>query len=470
MPTRSCRALSLLALATLLGWAAPARAMLFDVPGTHPTIQAAVAAAAASPDVDNTITLSISPIHTNVAIVIGGAFGPARHLTIQPAAGFDRITVASGNPNVAIFELTSCGNVIIRDLDILKNITNNNHLVILATCENVTIERCRIGSNHPTPGLAGWSNVQLFYPTEVILRNNILFALYPGTLDRGIYAQNFNDPANSLRLYNNVVSDHKIYGIHIEAGIPGPLVLLRNNVVVNHTSFVAEPVAYRSNVAIGGPTVVASHNTAFASIGFDKSIPGGNQDIAGLTSFLRFDRLDVIPAFQTRDWTFGPPFDVNLDFYRLTPGGPLHMDAGQYGFNVPAMLPDVAVVDDIEKDPRPGGIGPHTDRGADQIATEPVSGVENPAAPGIVLQASARSNPSSSLVVNFRSARPGRITLEVFDPSGRRLFRTERNIGAGDGSLAAPHPGAQGVVIYRLLLEPVTGAPEVVSGKVVLLR
>jgi hypothetical protein len=216
--------------------------------------------------------------------------------------------------------------------------------------------------------------VKIRYPTEILLRNNIIFANAVGTFDYGIYAENFGDPKNSLRLYNNVVTDHKIYGIRIEAITAGSLVLLRNNVVVNDPGLVTEPFAFRTEVA-GGPTVVTSHNVPFSSIGSIQS--GGGQDLAGLGSFfLNFSKADAALSFVSTAWTM--VFDANPDYYRLIDQGPLHDDAGDYGLTVTNTPPDIEVVDDIEKDVRPGGVTLHTDRGADQL--EPGTGNTLPAA------------------------------------------------------------------------------------------
>ncbi|HEX7878700.1 MAG TPA: hypothetical protein VF720_04790, partial [Candidatus Eisenbacteria bacterium] len=245
-----------------------ARAAAFDVPGTHVTLQLAVAAAAVSADVDNVITISASPVSTTTTVDIGAAFGPARHLLIRPAPALPRASLVNTAPSVPILALASAANVTIQDLDILRNITNNEDVVSIDVCDDIVIERCRIGSNWTTPGTAGWACVRMTYPTRVLLRNNICFARSPGTFDYGIHAGSFNDPANELRLYNNLVSDYKVYGIRIEGVIGGALVLLRNNVAVNYTNLNPEPIAYRSEVLLGGPTVVTSHNTSFASAGF----------------------------------------------------------------------------------------------------------------------------------------------------------------------------------------------------------
>ena len=356
--------------------AVSASAASFDVANTPPTLQAAVAAAAISPDVDNVITISASPVLTSSTISRGAAFRAGRRLVIRPAAILPRASIVNDNPTVPIIEMVSAGYVTLQDLDILRNITNGDHIVVLNTSEEILIERCRIGSNWTTTGTPGWANVFILYPTGIVLRNNILFANTPGTFDHGINAGNFNDPLNSLRLYNNVVSDHKIYGIRIEAVAPGALVLLRNNVVANQADLAPEPSAYRTEVALG-PTVVTSHNVAFASPLLVQS--GVGQDVAGTGSqFLNFVKGDVVPSFVSVDWSM--VFDANPDYYRLVDLGPLHDDAGDYGMTVTNLAPDFAVVDDIEKDFRPGGVTLHTDRGADQL--EPGTGNAVPSAGG----------------------------------------------------------------------------------------
>jgi hypothetical protein len=365
--------MSRLRLITVLGAAAwvalitisatSATAASFDVPGTHPTLQAAVAAAAISVDVDNVITITGSPVLTSSTISLGNAFDASRRLVIKPAAILPRASVVNDNPVVPIFDINSAGFVTLQDLDILRNVTNGDHIVVVDFAEEIVIERCRIGSNWPATGTPGWANVSISYPTEIVLRNNILFANAVGTFDYGIDAGQFQDPANALRLYNNVVSDHGIYGIRVDAMMAGSLVLLRNNVVANEASLVVEPTAYRTMVAIG-VIVATSHNVAFASIPNVQS--GVGQDIAGLGSqFLNFVKGDVVPSFVTVNWNM--VFDANPDYYRLVNLGPLHDDAGDYGLTVTNTPPDIEVVDDIEQDVRPGGVTLHTDRGADQL-------------------------------------------------------------------------------------------------------
>lgn len=434
----------------------PARALDLDVPVTHATLQAAVAAAALSPDLENTITISVSPVTTTSPIDIGGAFGPARRLVIRPAAGLDRASIVNNAPTVPVIAMLNAGHVTLRDLDIVRNLTNGDHLVKIDVCSQVLIERCRIGSNATSTGTANWANVFMTYPTEVTLRNNILFARTPGTFDFGIDALNFSDPANALRLYNNVVSDYRVYGIRIDAGVAGSLVLLRNNVVANHRSLVPEPVAYRTQVS-DQPTRVSSHNVAFASVGFVETAGPGAQSIIGATPpFIQLAKASVVPAFVQTQWALAPPWDDNADFHRLVPGGPLHTDANQHGFTVPAVYPDLAVTDDIEGDPRPTGAPLHTDRGADQLELTSRVGVGGEDGASGRFAVWPRQNPSGALALLYETAIPGRLHWELFDAMGRRIHRGLRQAEAGSRGVLT-RPGARertaGLVFYRVRLE-----------------
>ncbi len=461
----------IISIALALLFPAIARAVTIDVPADQPTVQAAVAAAALSPDVNNTITISVSPFSTFNAIDIGAAFSATRRLTIRPAANLVRATIVNQAPSVPIISMISAGYVTLQDLDILRNVTNNNDIVYMMLCDHITVERCRIGSNIPQTGTAGWANVRMFYPTEIILRNNILFARSTGTFDYGIDAGNFSDPANSLRLYNNDVSDHKVYGIRIEASVIGALVLLRNNVVVNNVSLVPEPTAYRTQVVVNGPTVVTSHNVAFATGGFVQS--GVGQDIAGLaSSFLNFTKAQAAPSFVTTAWSSSPPWDDNPDFYRLANLGPLHDGPGDYGMNVGTVGNDIAVVDDIEKDIRPGGAGPHTDRGADQLEPGVRSGAAIPEEPG-GLRAVARSGADGGMVVEYSTEAGGRLELRIFDVAGRLLHAAGRDVHADESGKfhwAGGHAHS-GVVFSRLeLADGSARGPVSLSEKVLLLK
>jgi hypothetical protein len=347
----------------------PATAIVIDVPDDFLTLQAAVAAAAGSGDVNNVITISNSPVLTSSTVSIGAAFGPTRQLVIRPAPNLTRASIVNDDPLAVIIQMTTAKYDTLEDLDILRNITNGNSIVVITECEEILVQRCRIGSNWSTTGTGGWSNVVMQYPTRVMLKNNIMFANAMGTFDYGINVEVMADPDNSIRLYNNDVSDYNEYGIRVSAG--EGLVLLRNNVVVNHEDLITEPFAYRTEVQ-NNATVVTSHNVAFADPLKVQSVAG--QDIAGTgSSFLNFTKADAPASFVTVDWNM--VFDANPDHYRLVDLGPLHDGPADYGMTVTNVFPDFEVVDDIEEEYRPGGVDLHTDRGADQLdpGTEPVA-------------------------------------------------------------------------------------------------
>lgn len=464
---RRALALALLALAPSL-----ARAAAFDVPLTHATLQAAVAAAGASADLDNVITISASPVLTNATVDFGNAFGPARRLVVRPADGLERASVANGNPTVPMVRFLNSGHVTLRRLDLLRNVTNGNHLVTIETSSDITIEGCRIGTNIPSTGLPGFANVHMAYPTNILLRNNVLFARAAGTFDVALDAMSFNDPANALRLYNNVFADYRLYGVRVDAVVAGPLVLLRNNVAANNPTLVPEPVAYRTQVAVGGPTVVSSHNTAFASAGNVQTGPGGTQDLAGLAASFLAEPLANLPgSFVTTAWTLAPAWDANDDFFRLVDGGPLHAAPVDHGVNVVSGGFDLAVVDDWERDVRPSGSPAHTDRGADQIEPVVRLGAELPGA-SAVLRARPLANPATVLALRFESARAGELTLEVFDVAGRRLQASRQTVAReSHGVLAAEGTsGQQGLLFWRLRLEAADGNAEQVSGRALIGR
>ncbi len=393
-----------------------ARAASFDVPLTHATLQAAVAAAAVSPDVDNVITISTSPVMTNVEVAIGAQFGATRQLVIKPADGLDRASIANNNPTSVIVNMQSAKYVTLQDLDILRNITNGQDLVVIDLGENILIQRCRIGSHFPTTGTAGWSNIAMTYPTEIIVRNSVIFANATGTFDYGINVTQMNDQFNSIRLYNNDVSDYKVYGIRIAAVAPGALVLLRNNVVVNHEDVVPEPVAYRTEVNVG-PIVVSSHNVAFATAAFVQTGPG--QNVAGTASaFLNLAKPDAASSFVTMDWDM--MFDVNPDHFRLVDLGPLHDAPGDYGTTVTNVFPDIEVIDDLEGEYRPGGAVLHTDRGADQLEPGIAPTAVEPPGHGISLTSYPNPfNPSTAL--SFVIPYGQHVDLSIYDSSGRLI-------------------------------------------------
>ena len=366
---------AIIALIPVLGFVALARAADLDVPTVaYPTLQAAVTEAEGNGDALNTIYVH-GRVTTNAQVTLGAVFDASRTLIFCPAADEERAFVESANGSQPAFFLNGCHNVTFRDLDIVRNITNAADLIRIDHAEDCTIERSRLGSIWSVPGAPGTSVMVMDYPKGVVVRNCILFAVYPGTFDRGIWARNFNDDERSLFLYNNVVADSKIYGIHIDdgVGVPGSFVVLRNNVVANHPAMVAEPFAWRSNVD-GATAVITSHNVALATFGFQESVAAGARTIAGTGiggAFLRYNRDQVNPIFLNPQWVTVPAWDPNPDFYMLEPlVNPMHDDAGDYGVTVADGAPaaeDHAVTDDLQKNARPSGTVPHTDRGADQL-------------------------------------------------------------------------------------------------------
>jgi hypothetical protein len=227
-------------------------------------------------------------------------------------------------------------------------------------------------------------------------------------------------------------------------------------------------------------TILTSHNTAFAAPGEEEFLFGGSLSMAGYPdaafdpTFLAFMRPIVDPSFVDWQWTLTPPVDANDNFFRLDPIGPLHDDEPEdWGVNVTDAAPDpddVAVVDDIEGDPRPSGTTLHTDRGADQIA------VLATAAPVIAesesaLFAAPRRNPAPMAAVMYRTADAGRLVFELFDVAGRQLYRTERNVGVGEsGAFEWAERRTSGVFAYRVTLRSGAGQAAQVSGHLVVVR
>lgn len=348
----------------------PARAAEFDVPAVYATIQAAVDAAAASHDVLNNVNLTAPMINTFGAIDVGLAFGPTRRLTIRPKPGLARATIASKNGFEVIIIVHNASYVTIQDLDLVRNSTNKQHLVMLMTCERVILQRCRIGSNWASVGAAGYSNLMIDAPVNVGVRNCLFFSYLFGNFDNAVTASLGSGLNNSLFLYNNTASDYRVYGYEIGAHNGDQFVLLRNNVAVNRSGVAVEPIAYHS--ACSNVEVETSHNTAFAGAANVEEVEVGGISIAGdaASSFLRLNRADTAGSFVQSRWDVMPQWDPNPDFCRLLVGGPLHnepSDAGQTVENGAPHARDVAVTDDWERTPRPNGFPEHTDRGADQI-------------------------------------------------------------------------------------------------------
>lgn len=346
---------------------------VFEVPNLF-TLQGAVDAALAAGNQIHYIDLTDSPLFTHARVVIGPA-NPAWlqwQLIIHPKPGDPRATITSSNGSQTIFSIgPNARDVTFQDLDILRHSTNNANLIEISNGTRITFDRCRIGSNWTSVGSQGWTMLTMTYPIDILVRNCIFFSHMRGNFDRGIQAQ-YGDDSNSVRLYNNVIADYRSYGVDLASSHAGSLVLLRNNVIINHSDMAPEPFAYRSDVA-AGVHVVSSHNVAFAAVGQVEDVVAGCQSISGEAGadFLRRARAQVDGAFVEHIWIMVPAWDPNDDFFRLVRRGSLHSEPADAGIDVTKdRLPDprdVPVTDDIQKDPRPAGIPLHTDRGADQI-------------------------------------------------------------------------------------------------------
>ena len=442
------------------------------------TLQEAINDAAASGDQDNYLNLGVAPINTAAEVVLGGEFNAGRQLIIRPdpgLAGGPRTAIVSSNGTQPIFRITHASDVTLQDLDILRNSTNAGHLVVLDTVERVTVERCRIGSTWSSTGAAGMNNLQILYPTEVVVRNCLLFSRVPGNFAKGIYADGFTDPNNSLYLYNNVVADYYTYGIHIVCGFEGVLLVLRNNVVLNHPGAPVEPVAYRSGVT-NVVTVLTGANTAFSSAANVETFQGGaTMSLVGTAAQGRLvlARADAGGAFLSRVWNAAPAWHPNPDFHRLIPGGLLHNEPADNGLTIGDGSPDpadFAVVDDWERDVRPGGDPRHTDRGADQIEDGALTAAPQPTPPPEGLRIVSGSDAARGTLA-FRADAGGRLVCEWFDLRGRRVRREQRRVSAGEvGTVSWPRTQASGVLLYRLTLTADDGIRRRVSGKLTLAR
>jgi hypothetical protein len=465
-----------------LGWVAlapapPAHGAAYQVPSVAtPTIQAAVNTAAANADPDNLISINQSPIFTTAKIQIGNAFNAGHRLTIRPnlALPFGRATIASQNGSQTIFELLTAGSVTLQDLDIVRYSTNNADLVFLDNATDILIERCRIGSVWSSVGSAGWSNVVMSYPTRVVVRNCMLFSALFGNFAYGLRAS-FGDQTNSLHLYNNTVADYYTYGIEIADPMANSIVVLRNNVVMNHAAAAVEPIAYHAVVDVL-VHVVTSHNNAFAALASAESV-GDDLRISGLggIGWRRLPRADAAASFVTTTWDLAGGFDPNRNrnFFRLAPAGLLHDDALDPGITVSNGAPDAldhAVTDDWERNARPSGGTSHTDRGADQV--EIGTTAVPPVATGTVaLWAAPHANPTRTPGLRYAVLAGGVLRLEVFDIAGRRVHRDARAVSAGEtGAFDWAAAGASGVFAYRVTLASEQGAAAECRGRIVLVR
>jgi hypothetical protein len=453
----------------------------FYVPSLdYPSLDSAVAAAALSADAENVIYIRESPILVAATITLTGAdFHCGRKLALRPDPGIPtlrRATIASTGFSY-IFNLSGCACVTFQDLDIVRHITNAFDLIQMVGASHIVMERCRIGLDWSAPGAAGFAYLRIQYPTDVVIRNCFFFSNVPGDMDYGITAANFGDPANSLYLYNNVVSDYQVRGVDITgAAVAGPLLVMRNNVVANHPSLLAEPLAFRSDVNLN-MIVEASHNAVFASAGFGELVAGA-QSISGFPggTVVRLARVDVGASFVDFSWNHIPEWDPNLNFYRLVLGGPLHLapPGVTVGDGIPYVR-DIAVRDDWEKEARPGGVpNPHTDRGADQIEAGLATSVDDRDAAGstVALWAAPLRNPAGgAAALQVRSAWEGRLELELYDVAGRLVHRSMREVPSRwQGVLEWPRGNVSGALFYRVQLSGRDGMREEVRGRITIVR
>jgi hypothetical protein len=476
---------ALIAVLVVLRPISVAAADFFVPSGPTPTIQDAVDDAALNVDPENTIHLGASPIFENVTI--GVEFNSGHRLTIRPdaAAGFKRSSVVAAAQNLPVFFLSGAigsdnGYVTIQDLDILRTGSGNaNHLVQVVGMRNVTIERCRIGLNWTTSALTASSNLQIQYPIEVLVRNCILFSRTAGAFAHGIDVVNMFDPECSILLYNNLAADYRLSGIRVDDGAShaSVIVLLRNNIAVNHMGIAPEPFGYESQV--DDATIVSSHNVVFATPGNEETLGGGAGSIGnGPASGISMPRPSAILSFITMTWALAPPWDANPTFFKLNPVGLLHDAGSDYGQNllvdgVPHAN-DIANILDIEREGRPGGLPAHTDRGPDQsdpAASTGVGDVAHDHAPSGVLRTSPMRNPSREVAVEIACDQAGTLTLELFDLGGRRMAEETRGVAAGERIVWRPAVAARpGLVFYRAMLRGDDGDVHQASGKMVALR
>jgi hypothetical protein len=441
----------------------------------YPTLDVAVLAAAGSADAVNTIYIRESPIYVTATISLDSDFNCGHTLVIRPDPGIPtlrRATIASMGFSY-IFNLIGSACVTFQDLDIVRHITNAWDLVQLTGGSDILFQRCRIGIDHLSPGAPGHAYMIIQYPTDIVIRNCIFFSAVPGDMDYGIVASNFADDTNSLYLYNNVVADYELRGVQITgAAVPGPLLAVRNNVVANHPSLAVEPVAFWSDVN-SNMIMLASHNAIFGTAGFREAVIGV-QSVSGFPTgtLVSLATAALAASFVDIVWDVLPEFTPNPDFYRLLDGGPLH--TAPPGVDVLDDIPvprDIAVRDDWEKDPRPGGVVPHTDRGADQIEAGLAVAVADLRGPGAVLFASPARNPTrGALGLEVRCGKAGLLELELFDVAGRMIYRTSRAVESGwQGGFEGPGP-TSGQFFYRLRLAARDGTTAETRGRITLIR
>jgi hypothetical protein len=356
----------------------PARAAHFNVPAGHVTIQAAVAAAAASPDADNFINLGVPRIETAAEIYLDSAFGPERRLTIRPDPAnpeLSRVLIASLDPFHPMLQLDQAGYVTIQDLDLVRQTINREDLVRLTLCTNVVVERCRFGSASDTAGAADKSILKIGSPKAVTVRNCIFFARAADTFAKAVEASLGSARNRLLWMYHNVAADYGGFGYEVSAHGDDAIVVFRNNIALNRHGLLPAPVAFHSAVA-AEVQLFTSHNTAFAEEASLETIDPAGVSLYGAQAPLRFAPDRESEAFVEWRWRLDPPDQANPDLFRLLRFGLLHAgegDAGQIlALDGQPGLWDVAVRDDLERDARPSGNPWRADRGADQLDFTPL--------------------------------------------------------------------------------------------------
>ena len=465
--------------AALLLIHAGARAAVFEVPAGVATIQLAIAAASVSPDADNFIYLTASPIYTADPIVIGPAFSSTRRLVFRPKPGptLQRVEILNSDPGREMLTLTGCEAVTIQNLDFIRYVTNLSTLASMSTCTDVTFERCRVGLATPSLGGPGLTMVEILYPTRLVIQNCMFFSTLAGNFETDLHLAPFGDPSNALFLYNNDWSDYSKRGLRCDPSIvDSALLVVRNNVAANPPGIAPEPVAFSSGIGLN-TRVLTSFNAAFASAANAEVLDPASQTIsgAGAADFLQLaaSAAEEDAAFVTRVWD-ETPGALNSSFYHLVPNGGLHFPASAYGVNLLAASPappDRALLDDIDDQTRPSaGSIAHTDRGADQVDPA-VASVDDGMDPGRALWAAPVRNPARSLELDYRCAPAGRLVCEVFDGAGRRLWREARDVGeSSTGRFAPAVLEARGLVFYRLRLTAPGAATRTLAGRAVVLR
>ena len=225
--------------------------MDYDVPTeAYPTIQAAIDTAAVAGEGPQFVNLIVPRVDLFAQLSIGTGLGPTKPLTVRPKPGWglDRPTVGGMFCCDPILEMNAASQVTIQDLDLIRYITNDSTLMWLRTCTNVVIERCRIGSVAEGLHAHAPKNLVIADPSEVVVRNCILFSWWAGNFNDALEASLGNAQNRSLFLYNNIAADYLNYGFNVGAH-GDALVVCRNNIAVNRMGTDPEPTGFYSAIS-----------------------------------------------------------------------------------------------------------------------------------------------------------------------------------------------------------------------------